>query len=93
MFVKVTDDGLGTVTTDIKYIDVKYLDDVPFNSGGQSTVKAAVSSSGSATVTNMTNSNLMDYLDIPIPGTSGNLTITSVEKLTVKVADLGLIVH
>lgn len=87
------DDGLGTITTDINYIEVKYLDDVPFNSCGQSAIKAAVSANGSTTVTNMTNSNLMDYLDIPILGTSGNLTITSVGKLSVKVSDLGLIVH
>lgn len=94
MFVKVTDDGLGTVTTDIKYIDVKYLDDVPFNSGGQSAIKAAVSANGSTTVVNTTRLNLIDALtDLGIPSTAGNLTITSVEKLSVKVSDLGLIIN
>ncbi len=94
LFVKVTDDGLGNITTDIKYIDVKYLDDVPFNSGGQSAIKAAVSANGNTTVVNTTGLNLTDALsNLGIPSTAGNLTITSVEKLSVKVSDLGLIIN
>lgn len=84
----------GITVTDIKYIDVKYLDDVPFNSGGQSAIKNAVSTNGSTTVVNTTNVDLFDEIaQAAIPNTSGNLTITSVEKLSVKVSDLGLIIQ
>lgn len=94
LFVKVIDDGQGNITTDIKYIDVKYLDDVPFNSGGQSAVNSAVSSNGSATVLNSTNGDLFDEIaQASIPNTSGNLTVTTVEKLSVKVSDLDLIIE
>ncbi len=93
LFVK-TNVVQGITVTDIKYIDVKYLDDVPFNSGGQSAVKAAVLANGSTTVVNTTNANLFDEIaQAAIPNTSGNLTITSVEKLSIQVSDLGIIIQ
>lgn len=47
-----------------------------------------------ATVVNTTGLNLTDALsNLGIPNTAGNLTITSVEKLAVKVSDLGLIIN
>ncbi|MGB4959195.1 MAG: hypothetical protein WBO36_06955, partial [Saprospiraceae bacterium] len=64
------------------------------NSGGQSAIKSAVSSSGSATVVNTTNVNLFDEIaQAGIQNTSGNLTITSVEKLSIKISDLGMIIE
>ncbi|MEA5457621.1 hypothetical protein VB796_01145 [Arcicella sp. LKC2W] len=88
--MKIIDDGLGNITTDCKYIDIKYLDDVPYNPGGQTAIKNAMAT-GNANVTNTTGMNLINEITgLPIPNTNGQLTITSVEKLSVKVSDLDL---
>jgi hypothetical protein len=92
LFVKVLDDGLGNITTDCKYIDIKYLDDVPYNPGGQTAIKNAMAT-GNANVTNTTGVNLIDIATgVQIPNTNGQLTITSVEKLSVRISDLDLII-
>lgn len=61
----------GINFTDVKYIEIKYLDDVPYNSGGQQSVKNVVTQNGSATVINTSNANLFDEISQQgIPNTS-----------------------
>ncbi|MCD4668612.1 MAG: hypothetical protein K8R44_08545 [Sulfurimonas sp.] len=40
-----------TIKSDVQYLEVKYLEDVPFNPGGQRTVYNTVQNNGSANVT------------------------------------------
>lgn len=78
----------------MKYLEIKYLDDVPFNSGGQQAIKNAVAQNGSASVLNNNGINLIDAVtDLPIPNTNSNLTFTLVQKLCVNATDLNLIVN
>jgi len=85
LFFGQKDIGGGVLIDDIQYLEIKYIEDVSFNTGGQKTLYDAVKNNGQASVNKVVNSNIVDVFNNPLPAKwQSNFDVNLVEKLTVK---------